>query len=60
MQNGWDRATILTAALAALFALLIGGTVGFIATFTHRQAAPWGLIAGLWSRRSSKSRDADG
>lgn len=47
MENGWDRATILTAALASLFALLIGGTVGFLATFTHRQAAPWGLLAGL-------------
>ncbi|MGE3194561.1 MAG: hypothetical protein AB7K08_13965 [Microbacteriaceae bacterium] len=47
MENGWDRATILTAALASLFALLIGGTVGFLATFTHRQAPPWGLLAGL-------------
>jgi len=47
MENGWDRATILTAALASLFALLIGGTVGFLATFTHRHAAPWGLLAGL-------------
>ena len=47
MENGWDRATILTAALASLFALLIGAAVGFVTTFTHRQAAPWGLIAGL-------------
>jgi hypothetical protein len=47
MENGWDRATILTAALASAFALIIGAAVGFVTTFTHRQAPPWGLIAGL-------------
>jgi N-acetyl-1-D-myo-inositol-2-amino-2-deoxy-alpha-D-glucopyranoside deacetylase len=47
MENGWDRATILTAALASAFALIIGGAVGFVTTFTHRQGVPWGLIAGL-------------
>lgn len=47
MENEWDRGTILTLALASLFALLIGLAVGFVTTFTHRQAPPWGLIAGL-------------
>jgi N-acetyl-1-D-myo-inositol-2-amino-2-deoxy-alpha-D-glucopyranoside deacetylase len=47
MENGWDRGTILTIALAALFALLIGFAVGFVTTFTHRQAPPWGLVGGL-------------
>ncbi|MEO8261778.1 MAG: hypothetical protein ABI566_04340 [Pseudolysinimonas sp.] len=47
MDNRWDRATILTMALAAVFALAIGFAVGFVSTFTHRQFFPWGLIAGL-------------
>lgn len=42
-----DRATIATAVLAALFASSIGFAVGFLTTFTHRQYAPWGLLAGL-------------
>jgi N-acetyl-1-D-myo-inositol-2-amino-2-deoxy-alpha-D-glucopyranoside deacetylase len=32
---------------AALFAVLVGGIAGVITTFTHRQLAPWSLIAGL-------------
>jgi hypothetical protein len=47
MENGWDRATILTAAVAAVFALVIGAAVGLITTFTHRQLPPWGLLAGI-------------
>lgn len=47
MENRWDRGTILTLALASLFALLIGFAVGFVTTFTHRQEPPWGLLAGL-------------
>ncbi len=35
------------AILACLFALVIGGVVGLLATFAHAQLAPWGLIAGL-------------
>jgi N-acetyl-1-D-myo-inositol-2-amino-2-deoxy-alpha-D-glucopyranoside deacetylase len=42
-----DRATVLTTVVAALFAFAIGVAVGFVTTFTHRQYAPWGLIAGL-------------
>ena len=33
--------------LSSVFALLVGGVVGVITTFTHRQFLPWGLIAGL-------------
>jgi N-acetyl-1-D-myo-inositol-2-amino-2-deoxy-alpha-D-glucopyranoside deacetylase len=47
MDSRWDRAAILTLALAAVFALAIGFAVGFVTTFTHRQLPPWGLIAGL-------------
>jgi len=47
MDNSWDRATVLTAALASAFALVIGLAVGFVTTFTHRQAPPWGLVTGL-------------
>ena len=42
-----DRATLLTIALASVFAFAIGVAVGFITTFTHRQYIPWGLVAGL-------------
>ena len=42
-----DRATVLTAAVASVFAFAIGAAVGFITTFTHRQYVPIGLIAGL-------------
>jgi N-acetyl-1-D-myo-inositol-2-amino-2-deoxy-alpha-D-glucopyranoside deacetylase len=42
-----DRATLLTIALASVFAVAIGVAVGFITTFTHRQYQPWGLVAGL-------------
>lgn len=42
-----DRATVLTLAFAAVFALAIGAAVGFVTTFTHRQYVPWGLVAGL-------------
>ncbi|MDP9027486.1 MAG: DUF6113 family protein [Actinomycetota bacterium] len=34
-------------ALSSLFALIVGGVVGVITTFTHRQYLPWGLVAGL-------------
>lgn len=47
VNPGLDRAGILTAALASLFAFAIGVAVGFVATFTHAQYAPWGLVAGL-------------
>lgn len=47
MQNEWDRGAILSIALAALFALIIGFAVGFVTTFTHRQLVPWGLVGGL-------------
>jgi N-acetyl-1-D-myo-inositol-2-amino-2-deoxy-alpha-D-glucopyranoside deacetylase len=33
--------------LSSLFALLVGGVVGIITTFTHRQFLPWGLVGGL-------------
>jgi len=33
--------------LSSLFALLVGGVVGVITTFTHRQFLPWGLVGGL-------------
>jgi N-acetyl-1-D-myo-inositol-2-amino-2-deoxy-alpha-D-glucopyranoside deacetylase len=42
-----DRATLLTLGVAAVFAFAIGAAVGFIATFTHHQYLPWGLVAGL-------------
>jgi N-acetyl-1-D-myo-inositol-2-amino-2-deoxy-alpha-D-glucopyranoside deacetylase len=42
-----DRATLLTLAVAAVFAFAIGAAVGFVTTFTHHQYAPWGLMAGL-------------
>ncbi len=47
MNTGMDRASIVTIALAALFAFVIGVAVGFITTFTHRGLPPWGLIAGF-------------
>ncbi len=47
MENGWDRVTVLTAALASAFALVVVLAVGFITTFTHRQVPPWGLVAGI-------------
>ena len=47
MNNGMDRAAIVTVALASLFAFVIGVAVGFITTFTHRGLPPWGLVAGL-------------
>lgn len=34
-------------ALSSVFAVLIGGVVGVITTFTHGQMPPWGLVAGL-------------
>ena len=34
--------------LSSVFALLVGGVVGLIATFTHAQFLPWGLVAGLF------------
>jgi hypothetical protein len=37
----------MTVVLASLFAFVIGVAVGFITTFTHRELAPWGLVAGL-------------
>ncbi len=46
-DSGVDRAAILSIALASLFAVVIGGAVGFITTFTHRGLPPFGLIAGL-------------
>ena len=42
-----DRATLVTMAIASLFAFAIGAAVGFVTTFTHHQYAPWGLVAGL-------------
>lgn len=42
-----DRAGALASVLTAVFALVIGGAVGFVLTFTHAQLAPWGLIGGL-------------
>ncbi|MGN6325177.1 hypothetical protein [Pseudolysinimonas sp.] len=33
--------------IASVFALVIGGVVGLLATFAHAQWAPWGLVAGL-------------
>ncbi len=33
--------------LSSVFAILVGIVVGTITTFTHRQFAPWGLVAGL-------------
>ena len=33
--------------LSSLFALMVGGVVGVITTFTHRQFLPWGLVGGL-------------
>lgn len=33
--------------LSSVFAILVGIVVGTITTFTHRQFAPWGLLAGL-------------
>lgn len=33
--------------LSSVFALLVGGVVGVITTFTHHQFLPWGLIGGL-------------
>ena len=42
-----DRATLLTLAVAAVFAFAIGAAVGFVTTFTHHQYVPWGLVAGL-------------
>jgi hypothetical protein len=42
-----DRATVVTLAVASVFAFVIGGAVGFVTTFTHHQYAPWGLVAGL-------------
>ena len=47
MNTGLDRATVITIALASLFAFAIGVAVGFITTFTHRGLPPWGLVAGL-------------
>jgi N-acetyl-1-D-myo-inositol-2-amino-2-deoxy-alpha-D-glucopyranoside deacetylase len=47
VPQGLDRATLLTLVVAAVFAFAIGGAVGFVTTFTHRQYAPWGLVAGL-------------
>lgn len=47
MNTGTDRATIITVALASLFAFVIGVAAGFITTFTHRGLPPWGLVAGL-------------
>ena len=45
--DGIDRGTVLTIALASVFAFAIGVAVGFVTTFTHRQYQPWGLIAGI-------------
>jgi hypothetical protein len=47
VNTGTDRATIVTVALASLFAFVIGVAAGFITTFTHRGIPPWGLVAGL-------------
>jgi N-acetyl-1-D-myo-inositol-2-amino-2-deoxy-alpha-D-glucopyranoside deacetylase len=47
VPQGPDRATLLTLALASVFALAIGVAVGFVTTFTHRQYVPWGLVGGL-------------
>lgn len=47
MNTGFDRAAIVTIALASLFAFVIGVAAGFITTFTHRGLPPWGLVAGL-------------
>ncbi len=44
---GPDRAGVIASVLTAVFALVIGGSVGFVLTFTHAQLAPWGLIGGL-------------
>lgn len=41
------RAGFIATALAAIFALAIGFAVGYVATFTHGQYAPWGLIVGI-------------
>jgi hypothetical protein len=47
VNRGADRAAIMSIVLASLFAFVIGVTIGFITTFTHRGLPPWGLIAGL-------------
>ena len=42
-----DRLSVTATAVASGFAAIIGGAVGVITTFTHRQLPPIGLIAGL-------------
>ena len=37
----------ITLAVAAVFAAAAGFVAGFVTTFTHRVAAPWGLVAGI-------------
>jgi N-acetyl-1-D-myo-inositol-2-amino-2-deoxy-alpha-D-glucopyranoside deacetylase len=42
-----ERLGVGATLLSSVFALLVGGVVGAIATFTHRQFLPWGLVGGL-------------
>lgn len=47
MPQPLDRSTLVTLGIAAVFAAAAGFAAGFVTTFTHRLAPPWGLVAGI-------------